>query len=212
MKVAIVDYGTGNLHSVEKSFRRVASELGGINVALASSPDDILAADRIVLPGVGAFAACRNALTESGLRQPVEHSAMVRKVPLLGICVGMQLLATIGLEAGETPGFDWIPGRVENICPDDPALKIPHMGWNGLTAGRPHPLLDGISPGTDVYFVHSYHFVPDDRRDSIAHADYGGPLVAAIASGNIAGVQFHPEKSQKAGLSIIRNFLTWAPG
>ncbi len=212
MKVAIVDYRTGNLHSVEKSFRRVAGDLGGIDVRLASCPEDILAADRIVLPGVGAFAACRNALAESGLRDPVEHSAMARKVPLFGICVGMQLLATIGLEAAETPGFGWIPGRVEKIRPDDASLKIPHMGWNDLTASRPHPLLDGISPGTDVYFVHSYHFVPDDRRDAIARADYGGELVAAIASGNIAGVQFHPEKSQKAGLAIIRNFLTWTPG
>ena len=211
MASVIVDYGSGNLHSVEKSFRRVSDELGTDGIILSSCPDRIAAADRVILPGVGAFAACRDALSRNGLADAVEHSAIRRGVPFLGICVGMQLLATVGLEHGSTPGFGWIPGRVEPIQPKDAALKIPHMGWNELDAVPGHPLFGGLPQPTDVYFVHSYQFVPEDPATVAARTDYGGELVAAVARDNLCGVQFHPEKSQSAGLRIIGNFLSWSP-
>lgn len=211
MAGVIVDYGSGNLHSVEKSFRRVSEELGTGRILLSSCPDRIAAADRIILPGVGAFAACRDALNRDGLAEAVEHSTIRRGVPFLGICVGMQLLATVGLEHGCTPGFGWIPGRVEPIRPNGTTFKIPHMGWNELDTEPRHPLFEGLPQPTDVYFVHSYHFVPEDPATVAARTDYGGSVVAAVARDNLCGVQFHPEKSQAAGLRIIGNFLGWSP-
>ena len=211
MACIVVDYGSGNLHSVEKSFRRMADATGGSDILLTSCADEISSGDRIVLPGVGAFAACRESLLSRGLFEAVEHAVRRRGVPFLGICVGMQLLATVGLEHGRTPGFDWIPGQVERIRPEDTNLKIPHMGWNELCNGLHHPLFSGIAPSTCVYFVHSYRFVPENPSAVIARTDYSGPVVAAVADGNVAGVQFHPEKSQAAGLKVIGNFLGWRP-
>ena len=211
MTSVIVDYGSGNLHSVEKSFRKMANKLGADNILLTSCPERVANAERIILPGVGAFAACRDSLSRSGLFEAVEHATIRRGVPFLGICVGMQLLATIGLEHGHTPGFDWIPGQVEPVQPNDRKLKIPHMGWNELGPSLHHPLFHGLPPVTDVYFVHSYHFVPKDPAAAIAWTDYSGPIVAAVARDNICGVQFHPEKSQIAGLGIVGNFLGWRP-
>ena len=211
MACVVVDYGSGNLHSVEKSFRRMADTTAGSDILLTSCADEISSGDRIVLPGVGAFAACRESLLSRGLFEAIEHAVLQRGVPFLGICVGMQLLATVGLEHGRTPGFDWIPGQVERIRPEVANLKIPHMGWNELCNGLHHPLFGGIEPSTCFYFVHSYRFVPRNPSAVIARTDYAGPVVAAVADGNVAGVQFHPEKSQAAGLKVIGNFLGWRP-
>lgn len=208
MTVAIVDYGSGNLHSAEKSFQRMATRAE--DIVLTSDPDVVAKAERIVLPGVGAFGDCLNGLKEvDGM-----YEAIAERVhdghPFLGICVGMQLMATRGLEHGEWPGFDWIHGDVVALEPNDPDLKIPHMGWNELTFGN-HPLFSGIEPGGHAYFVHSYHLrtrVPEHR---IAHCAYGEMVTAAVARGNVAGTQFHPEKSQKVGLRFIENFLNWTP-
>ncbi len=211
MSTVIVDYGSGNLHSVEKSFRRMADEGSRGDVLLTSCPDEIANADRIVLPGVGAFAACKDALFNRGLFEAIEHAAIERAVPFLGICVGMQLLATVGMEHGRTPGFNWVPGQVVRIEPQGAAFKIPHMGWNAIETEASHPLFAGLPPSTCVYFVHSYHFKPEDSASVLARTDHGGPLVAAVGTGNITGVQFHPEKSQQAGLKTIGNFLAWNP-
>ncbi len=216
MKVAIIDYGSGNLRSAEKAFQRAAREGGaGAEVFLTADAEDVRAADRIVLPGVGAFADCKSGLEAlPGMREALEEAVRRRGAPFLGICVGMQLLATRGLEHGETPGFDWISGEVRAIEPADPALKIPHMGWNTLEPLQSHPLFDGLPLGADglnAYFVHSYHFVPAEESDVLARTDYGGPVVAAVARDNLLGFQFHPEKSQKLGLALIANFLRWTP-
>ena len=216
MKVAIIDYGSGNLRSAEKAFQRAAREGGaGAEVFLTADAEDVRAAGRIVLPGVGAFADCKSGLEAlPGMREALEEAVRRRGAPFLGICVGMQLLATRGLEHGETPGFDWISGEVRAIEPADPALKIPHMGWNTLEPNKPHPVFDGLPLGADglhAYFVHSYHFVPADESDVLARTDYGGPVVAAVARDNLLGFQFHPEKSQKLGLALIANFLRWTP-
>ena len=215
MSVAIIDYGSGNLRSAEKAFQRAAGELGlGNDVQVTSDPEIARKADRIVLPGVGAFRDCRNGLMAiEGMEQALsEHVTAGR--PFLGICVGMQLMATRGLEHDQTDGFDWIRGDVVQIEPDNPQLKIPHMGWNTLTECRPHPLLAGIGLGNDglhAYFVHSYHLATSDDVDVIASCDYGGPVTAMVAKDNMAGTQFHPEKSQTLGLTLIGNFLTWKP-
>ncbi|MET0431874.1 MAG: imidazole glycerol phosphate synthase subunit HisH [Hyphomicrobium sp.] len=214
--VVIIDYGSGNLHSAAKAFESAARD-GGTNAKIIVSPrpDDVLAADRIVLPGVGAYADCKHGLERvPGLIAALEETVRQKQRPFLGICVGMQLLAERGLEFVETPGLGWIKGEVRAIEPSDPELKIPHMGWNTLHVANAHALLDGIPTGSDgwhAYFVHSFAMVPRERRVVVAETDYGGPITALVADGNIAGTQFHPEKSQKLGLKLIANFLSWAP-
>jgi glutamine amidotransferase len=208
---AIVDYSSGNLHSAAKSFQRMAAEAGGGPVLVTADPAAVARADRIVLPGVGAFADCRAGLAAiPGMLEAIERR-VAEGAPFLGICVGMQLMATVGREHADTPGFGWIAGEVVRLAPADPALKIPHMGWNALEILRPHPLLDGIATGDHAYFVHSYHLVPERPADLFATVDHGGPVTAVVARDNLAGTQFHPEKSQATGLRLIANFLAWRP-
>ena len=212
MLTAIVDYGSGNLHSAQKAFERIARETDAGTIAVTADPERVRAADRIVLPGDGAFAACRRALFDHrGLFEAIEEAVTRRARPFLGICIGMQMLATRGLEHGETPGFGWIGGSVDRIAPGDPALKVPHMGWNDLVIDRPHPVLAGISTGDHAYFVHSYQFRVADPAHLLAHAGYGGPVSAVVGRDTILGTQFHPEKSQRTGLRLIANFLSWHP-
>ena len=213
MKVAIVDYGSGNLHSAHKALERAARESGvGAQVRVTADADWTLAADRIVLPGVGAFADCRRGLdATSGMVEALEEAVRRRGRPFLGICVGMQLLATRGLEHETTPGLGWIAGDVAAIRPTDATLKIPHMGWNTLQLRRPHALLEGVAPGLHAYFVHSFQLYPADRADVVAETDYAGPITALVARDNVAGTQFHPEKSQTLGLALLANFLKWRP-
>ncbi len=211
MTTAIIDYGSGNLRSAEKSFQRAAREVGGGDVIVTADPEIVRKADRVVLPGVGAFADCRaGLLAVEGMVEVLEGHHAAGK-PFFGICVGMQLLATVGREFGDTQGLGWIAGAIEKITPADPALKIPHMGWNALEITCDHSLFDGVSAGDHVYFVHSYHFMPENTGDVLAHVDYGGPITAAVGRGAIFGTQFHPEKSQAVGLRIIGNFLRWEP-
>ncbi len=214
MKIAIVDYGSGNLRSAAKAFERAAAEAGiAARVTVTSKPDDVTTADRIVLPGVGAFGDCRRGqLAVGGMVEAMRAAVLDRGRPFLGICVGMQLMATRGLEHGTHEGLNWIAGDVIRLAPADAALKIPHMGWNELAFdGRAHPLFDGVEKGAHAYFVHSYAFRCADPKDVLAVADYGGPVTAAIARANLAGTQFHPEKSQATGLRLIANFLRWRP-
>ncbi|MFA5539549.1 MAG: imidazole glycerol phosphate synthase subunit HisH [Gemmobacter sp.] len=212
MPTVIVDYDSGNLHSAEKAFQRMAAEAGGGRVVVSDRPEEVTRAARIVLPGDGAFPACRAALdARPGLYEAIEEAVTRRGVPFLGICVGMQMLASRGLEYRETPGFGWIPGEVARIAPADPALKVPHMGWNDLAVDRSHPVLDGIASGDHAYFVHSWQFRLADPADRLAHVDYGGPVTAIVGRDNIVGTQFHPEKSQTTGLRLIANFLRWRP-
>ncbi len=213
MTTAIVDYASGNLHSAEKSFQRMATETGrGGPVVVTSDPETILSADRIVLPGVGAFADCRAGLAAiPGLFEAIETRAIRQGAPFLGICVGQQMMATVGREHGDTPGFDWIPGEVLHLDPGDPALKVPHMGWNALEDLAAHPLLDGIAEGDHAYFVHSYHLVPANPAHRLATVRHGTPVTAMVGRDNLAGTQFHPEKSQTTGLRLIANFLAWSP-
>jgi len=211
MTTAIIDYGSGNLRSAEKSFQRAAREVGGGNIVVTADPQVVRGADRVVLPGVGAFADCRRGLDAvPGMVEALGAHRDAGK-PFFGICVGMQLMATVGREYGATPGLDWIGGAIERIAPDDPALKIPHMGWNALSLARDHPLFEGVTGGDHVYFVHSYHFVTDDPAHRLAHATHGGEITAAIGRDALFGTQFHPEKSQAVGLRIIGNFLRWRP-
>jgi imidazole glycerol-phosphate synthase subunit HisH len=215
--VAIIDYGSGNLHSAVKAFERAAREAGldGTRIVLTADPETVAAADRIVLPGVGAYADCRAGLDAvPGMVEAMTGAVQRGGRPFLGICVGMQLMATRGLEHETTSGLDWIGGDVAPIAPDDPGLKIPHMGWNTLQAGRDHALLADIPLGADglhAYFVHSYAFTPTDRNDLVAVSAYGGPVTAVVGRDNMAGTQFHPEKSQELGLRLIANFLRWRP-
>ncbi|MCF1505100.1 imidazole glycerol phosphate synthase subunit HisH [Afifella sp. H1R] len=213
MSVAIIDYGSGNLRSAAKAFQRSARESGYAGeVAVTSDPEVVRRADHIVLPGVGAFADCRRGLDGvPGMVTALEETVMKVGRPFLGICVGCQLMATRGLEKETTAGFGWIPGDVVEISPKDPELKIPHMGWNELVGRHPHPLLAGIDEALDAYFVHSYHVVAAVPEHVLATADYGGPVTAMIGRDNIAGTQFHPEKSQALGLALIANFLNWRP-
>ncbi len=216
MTVAVVDYGSGNLHSAVKAFERAAREGGsGATVTLTADPATVAAADRVVLPGVGAFPDCRRGLDAvPGLVEALDEAVRVRGRPFLGICVGMQLLATRGLEHGGADGLGWIPGAVELMRPHDRALKVPHMGWNTLRAARPHALLDGIPTGDEgwhAYFVHSYGFRTAAPDDTVATTDYGGAVAAVVGRDNVAGTQFHPEKSQALGLALIANFLRWRP-
>jgi glutamine amidotransferase len=214
MDVAIVDYGSGNLRSAAKAFERAARE-DAIPAAIRVTDDPrlIAAADRIVLPGVGAFGDCRAGLDARPGVIAAMTEAVGRGRPFLGICVGMQLLATRGIEFGVHAGLGWIEGEVTRLAPADPALKVPHMGWNTLAMPRGHALLAGIEPGAHAYFVHSYRFVPALAAEAcvVATTDYGGPVVAAVARRNIAGTQFHPEKSQATGLRLLANFLRWTP-
>ena len=216
MHVAIIDYGSGNLHSAAKAFERAARE-GGSDLAIkvTARPEDVADADRIVLPGVGAFADCKRGLEEvPGMIDALEEAVQERGKPFLGICVGLQLMAERGLEHGVTPGLGWIKGEVRAIAPSDPDLKVPHMGWNTLRVVRSNPLLEGVPTGEGglhAYFVHSYHLVPEEKADLVASTDYGGPITAFVAKDNMAGTQFHPEKSQKLGLALIANFLRWKP-
>jgi imidazole glycerol-phosphate synthase subunit HisH len=214
--VAIVDYGSGNLHSAAKAFERASAEAGlGQEIVVTSDPEVVRRADRIVLPGVGAFADCRRGLDGvPGMVEAMTDAVRNQGRPFLGICVGMQLMATRGLEHEVTPGLGWIPGDVAPIEPSDPNLKIPHMGWNTLEDRRPHPLLDGVPTGPGglhAYFVHSFALDPADRNDVVAETDYGGPVTAVVGRDNVAGTQFHPEKSQTLGLRLIANFLRWRP-
>ncbi len=212
MLTVLVDYDSGNLHSAEKAFQRMAAEGGAGEVLVSSRPEDVARADRIVLPGDGAFPACRRQLAEyTGLSEAIEEAVATRGRPFLGICVGMQMMATLSREYEVTEGFGWIPGEVVRITPDDPSLKVPHMGWNDLVVDRPHPVLEGITTGTHAYFVHSYHFRVADPAHLLAHCDYGGTITAIVGRDNMIGTQFHPEKSQAAGLRLIANFLAWRP-
>jgi len=205
--LALIDYGAGNLHSVANALKAA----GAPNVTVTADPDVVRAADRIVLPGVGSFKACAEGLTSiPHLVEAMAERVHVGGAPFLGICVGMQLLATRGLEHGETAGLDWIPGEVHLIERTDPAIKVPHMGWNDV-ALTPHVGRDCLIEPGEAYFLHSYHIVPDDGHDVAAMTDHGGGLVAAVARDNIVGVQFHPEKSQAYGLSLLARFLEWAP-
>ena len=203
-RLVLVDYGAGNLRSVENALRAA----GAAQVEVSADPAAVAAADRIVLPGVGAFAACMAGLTAiPGMVDALGEAAITRARPFLGICVGMQLMAEAGEEYGVHPGLGWMPGRVRRIEPADPALKVPHMGWNDILPGQPHPL---VSAG-EAYFVHSYAFVPSDPATLLATTDHGGALAAAIGRDNLVGVQFHPEKSQRYGLGFLAGFLDWAP-
>jgi imidazole glycerol-phosphate synthase subunit HisH len=216
MKVAIIDYGSGNLHSAHKAFERAAREAGlAAEVFLTDKADAVARADRVVLPGVGAFADCRAGLDAvPGMVEALQQSIIERGRPFLGICVGQQLMASRGLEKTVTAGLGWIEGDCVEITPADPSIKIPQIGWNTLDVLRPHPLLDGIPTGPDgwhAYFVHSYHVVPKDPAHLVATTEYGGRVTAIIGRDNMAGTQFHPEKSQKLGLALISNFLRWKP-
>ncbi len=213
-EAVIVDYGSGNLHSAAKAVERAAREGGtGMSVRVTADPFDIAKADRIILPGVGAFADCMAGLQAiDGMIAALEAAVLRGGKPFLGICVGMQLLARRGLEHRVTEGLGWIGGEVRRIAPDDPALKVPHMGWNTLDDARQHPLLAGIPTGPrgwHAYFVHSYHLVGVDEATVVARTRYGGPVTAMVARDNIAGTQFHPEKSQQLGLRLLANFLAW---
>jgi glutamine amidotransferase len=216
VSVAIVDYGSGNLHSAAKAFERAAQDAGLQQpIVVTNDPSVVAAADRVVLPGVGAFADCRRGLDAvDGMVAALQEAVRRNGRPFFGICVGMQLLAERGREYEVTPGLGWIAGEVDRIAPNDPNLKIPHMGWNTLNVDRAHPLLDGLTlgpQGLHAYFVHSYELKVADRADLVAEADYGGPVTAIVARDNIVGTQFHPEKSQRLGLAVIANFLKWKP-
>jgi len=212
MVTALIDYESGNLHSAEKAFQRMAREVGAGEVVVTADPAVVAGADRIVLPGDGAFPACRRALFEhSGLFEAIDEAVNAKGRPFFGICIGMQMLADTGREYEDTPGFGWIGGEVVAISPADPALKVPHMGWNDLVVDHAHPVLDGIETGEHAYFVHSYHFRVADPAKRLAHVDYGGEITAIVGRDNIFGTQFHPEKSQAAGLRLIGNFLRWTP-
>lgn len=212
MPTAIIDYDSGNLHSAEKAFQRMAREAGAGEVIVTADPAQVARADRIVLPGDGAFPACRAALMAvDGVFEAMREAVIDKGRPFLGICVGMQMLASRGHEYESVPGFDWIGGDIERIVPADPAMKVPHMGWNNLEIDATHPVLDGIQTGDHAYFVHSYQFRVTDPAHRLAHCDYGGDITAVVGRDNIIGTQFHPEKSQSAGLKLIANFLGWAP-
>ncbi|MGR3450537.1 MAG: imidazole glycerol phosphate synthase subunit HisH [Paracoccus sp. (in: a-proteobacteria)] len=209
MRVALIDYDSGNLHSAEKAFQLMGREVGA-EVVVTSDPDAAARADRIVLPGDGAFPACRTALGQvDGMAEAIQDAVINRGVPFMGICVGMQMLATTCHEYRQTPGLDWIKGEIQAIAA--PGLKVPHMGWNDLVIDSPHPVLEGISTGDHAYFVHSWQFQVADPAHLLAHVDYGGSVTAVVGRDNIIGTQFHPEKSQAIGLRLIANFLRWRP-
>jgi glutamine amidotransferase len=216
MRVAIIDYGSGNLRSATKAFERAAREAGiEATIDLTDKADAVATADRIVLPGVGAYADCRAGLDAvPGMKDAITDAVENKGRPFLGICVGMQLMSSRGLEKTTTEGFGWIKGDVVEMTPSDPNLKIPQIGWNTLDLAHPHPLFDGIPTGKEglhAYFVHSYHLAAENRQDVIATTEYGGAMTAFVGRDNMAGSQFHPEKSQTLGLALIANFLRWKP-
>jgi glutamine amidotransferase len=209
---AIVDYESGNLHSAEKAFGRMASEANAGEVVVTSDADVVSRADRIVLPGDGAFPACVKALKGTGgLFDALQEAVTVKARPFLGICVGMQLMATLGREYEDTDGLGWIDGEVVKITHSDPTLKVPHMGWNDLVIDTPHPVFEGVETGDHTYFVHSYHFDVAKPAERLAHVDYAGDITAIVGRDTMLGMQFHPEKSQQVGLRLISNFLAWTP-
>ena len=211
MTTAIIDYESGNLRSAEKAFQRMSAEVDGGPIHVTADPDLVARSDRIVLPGVGAFADCRRGLMAvDGLFDAIA-GRVAAGAPFLGICVGQQLMATRGLEFGETPGFDWIAGDVVQLDPADRSLKVPHMGWNDLVITGDHPVLSGLRTGDHAYFVHSYHLEVSDPKHRLAYVDYAQQITAIIARDNLVGTQFHPEKSQETGLRLIANFLAWRP-
>jgi glutamine amidotransferase len=210
--VALIDYGSGNLRSAEKALREAARRHAiDADIVVTADPSIVAAADRVVLPGVGAFASCRAGLDASGVYDAMNEAVHGKGAPFLGICVGHQLLASEGLEFGVTPGLGWIPGQVKRLEPHDPALTIPHMGWNAIALARDHALFKGVETGAHMYYANSFALTPADPADVLATTDHGGPFTAAVAKGNVAGVQFHPEKSQAAGLALLANFLEWRP-
>lgn len=213
MRVALIDYGSGNLRSAAKAIERAAGDNGlPLQLDVTSSADTVAAADRVVLPGVGAFGDCYRGLAAlDGMIDALTDVVIAKARPFLGICVGMQLMAERGLEHGEHRGLGWIAGSVQMLAPTDAALKIPHMGWNQLHLHARHALLDGIADGAHAYFVHSYHLYASDARHVLADVDYGGPVTAAVGRDNMFGTQFHPEKSQATGLRLLANFLRWQP-
>jgi glutamine amidotransferase len=213
MRVAIIDYGSGNLRSATKAFERAAREAGiDAEIDLTDKADRVASADRIVLPGVGAYADCRRGLDAvPGMVEALRETVEAKARPFLGVCVGMQLMSSRGLEKTTTEGLGWIKGDVVKMKPSDPGLKIPQIGWNTLDRKRVHPLFSGIPETLHAYFVHSYHLAAENPEDVVATVDYGGPMTAFVASGNKAGAQFHPEKSQTLGLALITNFLRWNP-
>lgn len=212
MITVLIDYGAGNLHSAEKAFQRMAREVDAGEVIVSDKAEDVARADRIVLPGDGAFPACIQALkAERSLFEALLEAVEIKARPFFGICVGMQLMARKGHEYETTDGLGWIDGEVKRIAPDDPSLKIPHMGWNDLVIDHPHPVLEGLSTGDHAYFVHSYQMEMHTPSERIAHCDYGGAVTAIVGRDTMIGTQFHPEKSQAAGLRLIRNWLKWRP-
>ncbi len=212
-RVAIVDYGSGNLRSAAKAFERASIDAGlSATVQVTYEPEVVLDADHIVLPGVGAFGDCRRGLDAlDGMVDALQEAVIGRGRPFLGICVGMQLMATVGREHGDTAGLGWIPGEVALLTPAEEHLKIPHMGWNELALDRHHPLFNGLEAGAHAYFVHSYALRPEEDKDTLASVDYGGKIAVVVGHGTVLGTQFHPEKSQSAGLRMIANFLAWQP-
>lgn len=212
MLTAIIDYDSGNLHSAHKAFERMARETNAGEVVVTADADVVARADRIVLPGDGAFPACMAALKGAGgVYDAMVEAVEVKARPFLGICVGMQLMARLGREYQDTPGLDWIAGEVTKISPADTTLKVPHMGWNDLVVDHPHPVFADLKTGDHAYFVHSYHMAVETDTQRLAHVDYGGDVTAIIGRGTMLGMQFHPEKSQATGLKLIANFLKWAP-
>ena len=211
-RVIILDYGSGNLRSVEKAFERAASEIAApFDIIVTGDPVKIRQADRLVLPGVGAFAACMAGLSKAkGVLEALEHCALVDAKPFLGICVGMQLLAETGYEFGEHQGLGWIPGKVTPLPVVTPKIRSPHMGWNDVEFGTSHPLFSGIEKQA-FYFAHSYRFEPENAVDELGLTVHGEALCAGVGRDNIVGVQFHPEKSQQAGITLLKNFLSWSP-
>ncbi|MEL6958946.1 MAG: imidazole glycerol phosphate synthase subunit HisH [Pseudomonadota bacterium] len=212
MTTVLIDYDSGNLHSAQKAFERMAREADAGEVIVTADPDAVRRADRIVLPGDGAFPHCRDQLYGvSGMAEAVIEAVEADAKPFMGICVGMQMLAKRGFEYEETPGFGWIDGEIHKIAPSDVTMPVPHMGWNDLVIEHPHPVLEGLATGDHAYFVHSWQMVMDDPGQRLAHCDYGGDVTAIVAKDTIIGTQFHPEKSQSAGLRMIANFLRWRP-
>ncbi len=212
MTTVLIDYDSGNLHSAQKAFERMAADVNAGDVIVTGDPDVVARADRVVLPGDGAFPHCHAELHGiSGLAEAIIEAVEQRAVPFLGICVGMQMLARRGFEYEETPGFGWIDADIHKIAPTDPAMPVPHMGWNDLVIETPHPVLNGISSGDHAYFVHSWAMQMADPAQRLAHCDYAGDITAVVGRDTIVGMQFHPEKSQDAGLRMIANFLTWTP-
>lgn len=212
MLTVLIDYGAGNLHSAEKAFQRMARETDAGDILVSQRAEDVARADRLVLPGDGAFPACMTALQDqSGVFQALREAVEDNARPFLGICVGMQLMAHKGFEYREVDGLGWIDGAVRRIQPSDPAMKVPHMGWNDLVVAADHPVLSGISTGDHAYFVHSYQMEMTDPSQRLAYCDYGGDVTAIVGRDTMIGTQFHPEKSQAAGLRLIANWLSWSP-